>query len=241
MAGKSVAKRRKKPVASSIEDVVNIPDVPAIAVEQLAGEGREELVARGQAYAQEYVRLAGKATTLVKNLAAVVIALKVQHQAWGRSTTGEYKDDVTAIYDSTGLQGADRDKLAGLVRWHVNNRQHEYMTPRAIEKLGLHPQSAIERSRQRRAEVRALVEAARADVEAAASTPAQTPGEAVKATADHIILGRSARKVLDQMSLDVIDQDMTDGQRAKLDEHLAEIQKRVAKLRRHTRTRTSEA
>lgn len=241
MAGKGVAKRKKEPAASDVPDIVDIADVPAIEVEKLAREGREALVARAQAYAKEYVLLAGKATTLLKNIARVSIALKMQHQAWGRSVSGEYKKDIGAILDATGLTGDDRDRLAGAIRWHTNNMQHDYMSPSAIKKIGLHPQSMIERSRQRRAEVRALVEAARADVEAAASTPAQTPGEAVKATADHIILGRSARKVLEQMSLDVIDQDMTDGQRAKLDEHLAEIQKRVTKLRRHTRKRTSEA
>jgi hypothetical protein len=34
---------------------------------------------------------------------------------------------------------------------------------------------------------------------------------------------------------------MTDGQRAKLDDELAELQKVIAKLRRHTKKRSSEA
>lgn len=228
MAGKDVKKIRGS--AAPL-------DVPAIEVEQLASEGREQLITRGQAYAREYARVVGAQTTLLKNLAAVTVALKLQHQAWGRATAGEYKQAVSEIYDASGLTGDDRERFSAAIRYHVGNHMRRYMTPRAIERLGLQAESPLDRSRTRREETRALVRAARAEADAA--QPRETAGQQVKATADHILLGQAARNVLDKISTDVIDEDMTPGQCAKLDDHLAAIQKRVTQLRRHTKKRRS--
>jgi hypothetical protein len=63
----------------------------------------------------------------------------------------------------------------------------------------------------------------------------------LKATADHLRLAEVAGGIVGQLRPEVIDVDMTDGQRAKLDEHLKTIESQVRALRKHLKTSRSGA
>jgi hypothetical protein len=63
----------------------------------------------------------------------------------------------------------------------------------------------------------------------------------VRATADHLRLAHVAGNIVGQIDTSVVDTHMTDGQRAKLDEELAALQKAITRLRRHTKKPSSGA
>jgi hypothetical protein len=123
------------------------------------------------------------------------------------------------------------------------------MTTRELEQAGLQTTSPLERFQDRRAVDAAIVKAVKVSNDVAASTPKPAKGERVpeqggqpvKATADHLRLAQVAGNILGQLDANVIDQHMTPGQRAKLDEQLAVAQKLITALRRHTRKPSSKA
>ncbi|WP_008412899.1 hypothetical protein [Streptomyces sp. SM8] len=216
---------------------------PVLELDDIAHESQGQLVARGTAYGREYEKVSGTATILLKNIAIVVIALRKQMDDWTGSS-GEYREIVRQMYAAAGLD----ESAQSSVRYHVGNILRRTLTTRELESLGLKTTSPSERQQDARAANAALIAAARASAEVApkkkskgsssASTELATltAGEAVKSTADHLRLAQVARNIVNQVQPDVIKSEMTPGQRDRLDEELAEAQKRIAALRRVIRS-----
>jgi hypothetical protein len=232
MPGKEVSR------AETPDFHVDISTVPSLQLEEVARESEAALLARGVAYAKEYATIAHKSTVLANNLAVVSVALRVKHQDMlGRS--GPYRQAISSMYRDAGI--SQDSPLPGTVRWHVGNLLRRHMTPRELESHGLKPTSPLERQQDDRAVKAAIVVASRASDDAAQSVEKVDGETPVKATADQLKLGNVARNLVGQLDPDVITGSMTDGQRAKLDEALAEMQEMIRDLRRHTRKRTSKA
>ncbi|MCM2391725.1 hypothetical protein [Streptomyces albipurpureus] len=233
------------------------PDtLPALGLDDLTDESEAELIARGSAYAREYARVELQPTILLKNIAAVVVAIRRQHDDW-LGTTSAYRQVVADMYRQAGIPADSKDRLQSAVRWHVGNLLRQTLTARQVERLGLLPTSPLERQQDSRATNAALVVAATVSRDASSSTPrkkrgkrgqdvalsdeAEHAGSPVKATADHIRLATVAGNIVGQMDTDVITHHMTDGQRQALDDKLASISRTVTALRRHTRKPRSKA
>lgn len=229
---------------------VDVENVPTLQLEDIQQEAEPALVARGAAYAREYARIVDKPAILAKNLATVLVALRVKHgDMIGRSW--EYKQQVSEIYRLSGVPTDDLERVQNAVRWHVGNVLRRHMTPRELAKHELLPTSPLERLQDSRAINAAVITAYKASEEVASSTPRkkgkdservpEQKGHPVKATADHLRLAHVAATIVGQLDTDVIDSHMTAGQLAKLDDELAALQKTVAALRRHTRKPSSKA
>ncbi|MFI9123868.1 hypothetical protein ACIGW0_31505 [Streptomyces bikiniensis] len=237
--------------------------LPALEVEELVRESEPELIARAVAYGREYKRVQGVGTLLLKNLAAVAVALRVQHDDMAGKTY-EYRQLIAGIYRDAGID----DTVQGSIRYHIGNLLRRTMTTREIESHGLLTTSPLERLQDSRKAAAKLVSAAKVissvdttlldtltqpapstskkaakPKKGASSTdePAKTTGPELKATADLLRLAQVAGGIVGQLKSDVIDDHMTDGQRAKLDEELETLQKRITALRRHTRKARSKA
>jgi hypothetical protein len=241
----------------SAKDVarIDVAALPALDLADIEDESTETLIARGAAYAREHAKIEGKAEILAGNIATVLIALRKRHDDWlGRST--EYRKDASEVYLSANIR--DKDQLTRLqnnVRYHVGNQLRRHLTPRELKALELRDASPIERMRDRRETNGAIIRATTASLSAEASSPTKgkgktktdepapdrSPGIVVKATADHLRLATVARGLVTQMDTDVIASDMTDGQRAKLDEELAAVEREVRRLRRLLKKPRSEA
>jgi hypothetical protein len=227
---------------------VSVDDLPTLQLDDIAQESEAALIARGAAYVREYTRIQGKATTLLKNVATVLVALRIRHGDM-LGTSQAYRNDAAEVYltaEQGGDVGAD---MRASVRYHVGNLLRRTMTTRELEQAGLQTTSPLERFQDRRAVDAAIVKAVKVSNDVAASTPKPAKGERVpeqggqpvKATADHLRLAQVAGNILGQLDANVIDQHMTPGQRAKLDEQLAVAQKLITALRRHTRKPSSKA
>ncbi|MGV9546844.1 hypothetical protein [Streptomyces ardesiacus] len=240
---------------------VDASSVQALDLEAIEDESTTALIARGAAYAREYSLIEHKPELLAKNIAVVLLALRKRHDDW-LGQMGPYRSDAAEVYSAANIR--DREQLKRLqanVRYHVGNMVRRYLTPRELKALKLKDASPLERQQDIRATNAALLSAVRVSAEVKASTPKKTkatkkpskggqteivpaqpagPGTGVKATADHLRLAHVAASIVGQLDADVIDEHMTDGQRAKLDEELAEMERTVRRLRRHLKTRRSE-
>ncbi|WP_369147055.1 hypothetical protein [Streptomyces sp. R44] len=238
--------------------------LPTLEVDELVKESEDQLAARGVAYGREYIRIEHHPTMLLKNLAAVAVALRVKYGDM-RGQSYEYRQRMREIYAAAGMGS----EVQGSVRYHIGNLLRRSMTPRELEKHELLPTSPLERLQDGR-EIRAkltqaaktlesmdksLIEglipspvakpkpAKKSAKQAQASGKGDAPkstGPELKATADALRLATVANGIIGQLDADVIDDHMTDGQRAKLDDELAAIQKRLTALRRHTRKPSSK-
>lgn len=239
---------------------VSTDDVQALDLEAVQDEPENMLIARGAAYARAYAVVEKAPTILAMNLATVLFAIRRQHRdLLGRSH--EYRQVANEVYRRAGL--ADKDQLTRLqanARYHMGNLLRRQLTPRELKALELNEASPLERQQDRRATDSAILRATRVSADVAASTPKTTktsksakgktaervpeqasgPGLVVKATADHLRLAHVAANLVGQLDADVIDEHMTDGQRAKLDEELAAIESAARRLRRHMKTRSSK-
>lgn len=232
---------------------VSVDDLPTLQLDDIAQESEAALVARGKAYVREYVRIQGAATTLLKNVAVVLVALRIKHGDM-RGLTQAYRNDAAEVYRLTEQGGDVGADMRASVRYHVGNLLRRHMTTRELEQVGLQTTSPLERFQDRRAADAAIVKAVKISTDVTASTPRpakkaaageervpEQAGQPVKATADHLRLAQVAVNILVQLNADVINQHMTAGQRAKLDEQLAAAQKTITALRRHTRKPSSKA
>ena len=251
-----------KEVAHRGDGVAHISarDVQTLDLDAIQDEPETALVARGAAYAREYAAIEDKPTILAMNLATVLLALRKQHDDWlGRSY--EYRQVAGEIYRQANIQDKDQlTRLKGAVRYHVGNLLRRQLTPRELKALELADTSPLERQQDRRATDAAILRAANVSADVAASSPkpvgktikvgaarekTKAPsvapvGQVVKATADHLRLVSVAAGLVSQLDADVIDEHMTDGQRAKLDEQLAAIESTARKLRRQMKNRRSD-
>ncbi|MEV7425170.1 hypothetical protein [Streptomyces sp. NPDC091212] len=230
--------------------LLDVEELPTVQLEALRQESETALQARGAAYVREYAAIEHKSTILAKSLAMVCVAVRIQHDDM-LGTTHEYRQSVAELYRQSGVQGDTLERLKGTVRWHIGNVLRQHLTTRQVRALGLRTSSPLERGQDARKSSAAIVRAAKVSASAGASRKGvvtknagagsdPTAGETVKATADHLRLSSAANNLIGQLSVDVIDHDMTDGQRAKLDAELATLQKSLTRLRRHTRKRTSD-
>ncbi len=253
MSPKEVARLDKHGVTR-----VDTAKAQPLELEAIEDESTSALIARGSAYAREYAAIEHKPELLAKNIAVVLLALRKRHDDWlGRM--GPYRADAAEVYSAAGI--TDREQLKRLqanVRYHVGNMVRRYLTPRELKALELKDSTPLERQQDRRATDATILRATKVSAEVEASTLKTTQamktlakggqaeiaptqkGAIVKATADHLRLAQAARGIVGQFSADVIDEHMTDGQRAKLDEELAEMEKRIRSLRRHLKSRRSE-
>ncbi|MEV4939573.1 hypothetical protein [Streptomyces zaomyceticus] len=230
--------------------------LPMVEVEELVKEPEAALIARGVAYAREYRRIEHHPTMLLKGIAAVCVALRVQHgDMLGKSHL--YRQVIAQIYRDAGVD----EKTQTAVRYHLGNLLRRTMTPRELKSHGLLATSPLERLQDTRATDAVIVKAAKALTSASApalkapdandkptkpskksaKTSAPSAGTDIKATADQLRLASMAAGILRQLSADTIDDHMTDGQRAKLDEELDAVQKTITALRKHTRKARSKA
>ncbi|WP_405620259.1 hypothetical protein [Streptomyces sp. NBC_00076] len=234
---------------------VDVNDPRQLELDDIRDDPEEALIARGAAYAKEWARIEQHPTIMLRNIAAVVVELRRQHDDWlGRD--GEYRKKVADMYRRAGV---DEDRIKASVRYHINNLLRRTLTARELKRLGLLPESALERQQDTRATNQAIINAtkltaaieagpvrkvaakktrAKGDVKAEV-VEKRSPGTRVKATADQLRLAEVAGGIVGQLRPEVIDVDMTDGQRAKLDEHLAAMEKTIRELRKHLKTSRS--
>ncbi|MFD5161033.1 hypothetical protein ACFWMJ_23640 [Streptomyces hawaiiensis] len=245
---------------------VDVKNLQTLELDTIADESEPMLLARGAAYAREYAALEDKPTILAMNIAMVLLALRKRYDDWlGRSYP--YRQKAAEVYELAGIKDKDQlTRLKGAVRYHVGNLLRDELGPDDLKALELADTSPLERQQERRATDSAILKAANVSAEVAASTPKKVsstpatskgkskaakeeavpeqgggPGAGVKATADHIRLATVAAGLVGQLDTDVIDDHMTDGQRAKLDEQLAAIESAARKLRRYMNKRRSDA
>ncbi|MEU1037684.1 hypothetical protein [Streptomyces sp. NPDC005907] len=231
---------------------VDVAGLQTLELDAIEKESPATLIARGAAYVREYVAIEDKPTILAMNIATVLLALRKKHGDWlGRSY--EYRQDVNEVYRQANIPPDRLTRTQATVRYHVGNLLRRHLTPRELQKLELIDASPLERQQDRHSASRAIVRAVKATAEVTASTPAPKAktakgakeetvpeqgggvGTGVKATADHLRLAKVVGNVLEQLSPNVIKEHMTDGQRAKLDEELADLQKKITELRRLTK------
>lgn len=257
MSPKDVARRTRDDVAP-----VDVEGLPTLRLEDIQDESAAQLIARGAAYAKEYAAIEDKPTILAMNVATVLLALRRQHGDWlGR--TYPYRQDASEVYRLSGVKGDKLTRLQATVRYHVGNGLRRQLTPRELRSLELLDTSPLERQQDLRATNSALLAAVRVGAAADESTPEKpskpakkrtkvdadervpeqggSVGMIVRATADHLRLAHVAGNIVGQIDASVVDEHMTDGQRAKLDEELAALQKAITRLRRHTKKASSEA
>jgi len=236
----------------------DVDDFPTLRLQDIQGESEQELVARGAALAREYAAIEHKPTILAKNLAVVLVAVREKHGDWlGQSH--DYRQTAAEIYALANIPKGSQDRIKAAVRYHIGNELRRVLTPREIRALGLLESSPLERLQDNRSTNAVLLAATKAIGAAEESTPKTEPsptkgrgtgkqaevevpkqaGAPVKATADHLRLALVAGNILGQFDADVIDRHMTAGQRDKLDAELVELQKKITKLRRHTRKPSS--
>lgn len=231
--------------------VVSIDDLPTLQLDDISHEAEGALLARGAAYAREYARVEGKATTLLKNLAVVIVAIRKQHDDM-RGSSHEYRQAVAELYRSANIPPDSSSRLQAAVRWHISNVLRRHMTTRELERTNLQTTSALERMQDARAVNAIIVKASKAASAVDESTPkgpvkkgqAATPeqaGQPVRATADHLRLAQVAGNILDKFDRSVIKRDMTDGQRSALDKQLATMERKLASLRKLTQKPSSKA
>lgn len=241
----------------------NTQDLPVLELDDIKSEGETALVARGAAYAREYVRIEHATTVLLQNIAVVIVALRQQHDDL-RGQSHEYRQVVAEMYRRAGIPADSAGRIQANIRYHVGNKLRRFCTPRELKRAGLLPESPLERQQDVKATQAAIVRATQTSASAeqvpgqatkrtwksksakgeakdvpAIGTPAA--GTRVKATADHLRLAEVASNLVGQLREDVIDVDMTDGQVAKLEEHLAAIENAARRLRRHIKNRRSDA
>ncbi|MEU1074307.1 MULTISPECIES: hypothetical protein [unclassified Streptomyces] len=259
MPGSAPARRKRAAVAAPPP---RLPDLPVLKLSTLEDESTEALVARGAALVREHAIVEGRGTALLRSCAVVLAALRLRcvNKDGDPDVTGtshEYRELAREVYRRAGIGPDAQDRVQATVRYHVAKVIRENHSEDQLEAYGLIVASPVERQRERRQRDSAVLTMARHEAIAAAPAPKKgkatakaaadeaaavnlsATGAAQKATADHLRLGAGVLNILGQMSTDVIDNDMTDGQRAKLDEHLAAMQAAVTKLRRHTRKRRS--
>ncbi|MEV0444026.1 hypothetical protein AB0I84_41665 [Streptomyces spectabilis] len=219
-------------------------------LEDILSEGEELLSARGTAFAKEYRRIEGVQTSIVKNLATVCVALRHKHDDF-RGNSRAYRDAVNEMYRRAGLSGEELTRMSTRVRYHIGNALRRHLTPRELEANGLLAESPLERGQDARATNQALITALRTSADAEQSPePAKATkrkpakgvvnkdkvqrtlqGRELKATADSLRIAHAAQELVTQLSDESID-NMTDGQRAKLDDELKALESRCRQLRR---------
>ncbi|MFE5828727.1 hypothetical protein ACFQ8W_00400 [Streptomyces sp. NPDC056508] len=258
----AVSRRDEAPTPVPVDPAT----LPALEVDELAKESEDLLVARAVAYGREYKRIENHPTMLLKNLASVAVALRVQYDDIDGKKHA-YRQVMADIYRKAGMD----DRAQTAARYHIGNLVRRTFTAREIERAGLLPTSPLERLQDTRKGASKLVSAAKVitsvdptlldnlaqppqPAPATSKKPAKpkkgtssadeqtkSSGPELKATADTLRLAQVAGGIIGQFKPDVITDHMTDGQRAKLDEELEAIQKRITALRRHTRKPRSKA
>ncbi|MER6485733.1 hypothetical protein ABT264_19520 [Streptomyces virginiae] len=193
--------------------------------------------------------------TLLKSTAVVLVALRSRctdsegRTDWG-GRSADYRRQAQELYQQANIPADSEATIQGAVRWHVGNILRDELSTEELEDYGLKALSPTARSRERRSSRAAIVSVVRAETEAAevkkkgkakktaSAGELAVPAGAGSLVADHLRLSKGAATIISQLSTDVID-DMTDGQRAKLDAELEAAQKALAKLRRHSRRRSA--
>lgn len=220
------ARRRKVSAPAAAPDTV-----PQLEFDTISHESENALVARGSAYIRRYTQIKDDQTTLLRNIAVTMVALRKQNTTSDGKTDwvgrgAEYRARVKKLFADAGIGAEDEDTIRQAVRYHIGVILRDVMTPDELAEFNLQEKSPVERGRAARAERAALVATARA-LEAAPAAPVKSP-------ADTLTIGGAVSRQLTLIQPDAIGA-MGEDERAKLDEELAEAQKHIARLRRLTR------
>ncbi len=260
MSPKEVARRKVGAAAMSSRY-----EAGQLELEEIQDEDESQLVARGAAYVRAFGDVEKQPTILAINIATVLLALRKKHDDW-QGRTYAYRQVATEMYNRANLPADQAERLRSNVRWHIGNLLRRHLTPREFKGLDLLDASPLERLQDRRATNNIILSAVKASAEVTGSTPSrsvtvpagssskqatkkvkdaevvpeQSGSSGVKATADHLRLAFVAANIVEQLSPDVVREDMTDGQREKLDGELARIQAHVTKLRKLTKAPRSK-
>ncbi|MFG2292043.1 hypothetical protein [Streptomyces sp. NPDC048603] len=233
---------------------------PVLALEDVENEGVDELVARGAAYARGYLDIKNRETTMLRNIAVVLIAIRAQctdtqgRVDW-RGQSHEYRALAKDVYAQANVPPDSLSYMQSNVRYHVGNILRDVLTPAELAAYELRPDSPAEANAKASRAQRALALAAATTVPSVATSaqpaakaskktvtaqdeadgaPDQQPDTSGRAVATTLRLTQGAHGVISQISADVISS-MTDGQRARMDEQLAEMQTAISALRRKIR------
>jgi hypothetical protein len=214
-------------------------EMPVLSPDDVSSESVEQLVARGNAYLREYDLIGDRPTILLKNTAAVLVALRAKcldgdgrPDYMGRSS--EYRRLAGEVYRNIGV-GGQLERTQQAVRWHIGNLLREVLTVDELQDYELVKDSPAIRQQVSREAKSALEAAGRSQiVDVRAGEPTIT-----RAVADQVTLGKSIRNIVTSLDVEAIS-NLSDKKRAALDEQLAEAQRVIAHLRRHTRKRSSD-
>ncbi|MFI2213022.1 hypothetical protein [Streptomyces sp. NPDC020141] len=208
--------------------------LPFMQVDELAEKPQEFLVAAGGAFAREYAQIKHRETLLLKQMASILVALRVQVGDL-TGTSYAYRQIVGEMYRASGEGPETLEPMKTAVRWHVQNLLRRVMTSRELREKGLLETTPLERARDLREANAAIL----AGIAAAASAEESSQGRAlgrkgseVKATADLLRLARAAHSLVTKMNSGVVEQHMTSGQLEALDAEMAAMQTAMAALRR---------
>lgn len=229
--------RRRRPAAPRVPVPRDGDELLSLRVEDIRDESPDQLLARGRAYVAQYMRVVDQQTILCKNIAATVVALRLQMDDI-RGQTGTYRRAVRDMYDDA-LEGAPEDiamRVRDNVRYHIGNILRDNVPADELKAADLLPTSPYARIQKARARDHAIVKAVR-------EAEAVQEGEpvSVRATADQLRLASGVANMLGHFDVETITDAMTEGQREALDAKLAEMQEAIRSLRRHTRPRKRRA
>jgi hypothetical protein len=208
--------------------------IPApLTMEDARGLDPTELSLRGTALVRAYLQIEDAETAILRSVAVVLVALRAHYtdregRPDMRGSSYAYRQAAGEIYSMTGI-GADTSGMQQAVRWHVGSILREELSSDQLESYGLKPSTPLDRGRDRRALTAALVRSQRAEVVGAVM--GEDSEQTTRAVGDHVRLAAGVVNILHTMRPDTIADDMTPGQRRRLDVLLNEASERIALLR----------
>ncbi|MFI8084353.1 hypothetical protein ACIF6L_26565 [Kitasatospora sp. NPDC086009] len=204
-----------------------------MTLDDVRDEPMDVLTAQAQALIRAHTQLQHADTTILRSLAAVLVAVRLQMDDPAGSSYA-YIQKAASIYRDAGVPADARATTQASVRYHISQVLRAAVPPEEIAALGLKEKSAQGRQADRRGVTRALVVSARAEETSSQLVPdeagvREAPG--ARQVADHLRLSEMLTRVIGGMQADVIIDDMTPEQRGVLDSRLAELIKSAQTLR----------
>lgn len=124
----------------------------------------EVLIQEGANLVRNYAHFEDSKTTLLRELARVIVELRGYFQTedgrtdWaGRSFT--YRETVARIYQDAGVPADSLEGMQSALRYHIGNVLRDHAPPQELEDLGLKSQRPVERVKASRERLAALARA----------------------------------------------------------------------------------
>ncbi|MFD8595384.1 hypothetical protein ACFV1L_10320 [Kitasatospora sp. NPDC059646] len=229
--------------AAAAPAVRRVPVPEPLTLDAVRDWAPEDLMTRGTKLAQAYAATEKISTTILKSLAAVLIARRLQMgDLAGQSHA--YKVEAQQMYLSANIPDGVASNLRASVRYHINNLLRTVASPEELEDAGLSPKPATERAADRRRLERGVVHAATAlheiapaapatskrAAKAALPAPAPEPQSPVRAVSDHLRIAQMLESAIGRMQPAVIEGDMTPDQRRVLYTRLQAVKREITAL-----------